>query len=244
MDADAALLLVRALRRRDDTLSDAEASRIRALRSQSRPFRRHQELVAMGQEATECCLVAEGFVARAVALSEGDRQICSIHVPGDFVDLHGLLLKVMDHSIVAMSPGRAVFIPHGELVELTRQSPHLTRLLWMLTVIDAAIQRTWIACLGRRSARHHLGHLICELYLRLEAVGLASDHRFPFPLTQTELADILGISPVHANRSVQQLRAKGLISWGNKSLRIDDFDELAAQSEFDPTYLNLARRRR
>lgn len=243
MELDATSLLIHTLLRRD-RLTDAEGGLIRAMKSRSKRFHRRQELVEMGSEPSTCCLIAEGLVARTVALSGGTRQICSIHVPGDFVDLHGLLLRVMDHSVVALSAGRAIFVPHEEVRKITRVSAHLTRMLWMLTAIDAAIQRAWIASLGRRSTVGHLAHLLCEIYLRLEAVKLAADSKFVLPLTQAELADVLGVSPVHANRSVQQLRGTGLITWARGTLHIRDFAALSALAEFDPVYLNLVQRAR
>lgn len=141
----------------------------------------------------------------------------------------------------ALGPCKAAFIDHEALVQLTLDHPHLNRLLWMTTTIDGAIQRAWITCLGRRSPRQHLAHLICEIYLRLEVVGLADDGVFSFPATQEELGDMLGLSTVHVNRTLQDLRSKGLVHWRGNIVTIDDFQRLAASAEFDPTYLHLRR---
>jgi CRP-like cAMP-binding protein len=114
-------------------------------------------------------------------------------------------------------------------------------MLWLATVIDAAIQRAWITCLGRRSAEQHMGHLLCELYKRLEAAGVASDNAFELPVTQAQLGDALGLSNVHVNRKLQELRSTGLVTWKDGRVIIHNFDALAKLSEFDPTYLNLQR---
>lgn len=222
-------------------VSPEERALVRGLEGSVRRFSRREELIVVGSRPVSSCLVTAGMAARVVGLADGSRQICSLHVPGDFVDLHGLLLKQMDHSVVTLTPGYAVYYPHEQLREITRRSPHLTRMLWLLTMIDAAIQRSWIASLGRRSAQAHLCHLLCELCLRLDVVGLAARHRFEFALKQGDLADVLGISTVHANRCVQQLRADKLIRWLDRSLEILDFRRLAEAAEFDPLYLNLHR---
>jgi CRP-like cAMP-binding protein len=115
----------------------------------------------------------------------------------------------------------------------------LSRLFWLTTTIDGAIQRTWITSMGRRSAGQQLAHLVCELYLRLEAAGVASEHKFGFPVTQSELGDVLGLSVVHVNRKLQELRALNLLTWQRQQVEILDFDRLANFCEFDPTYLSL-----
>jgi CRP-like cAMP-binding protein len=230
--------LVRALARRD-CLSSDERALIEKWSSRIREVPDDTELVAEGSHPTESCLILEGFAARCKYLDEGKRQLTAVHIAGDFVDLHSLLLKVMDHSVITLSRCRVALVPHDVLQATTSTSPHLGRLLWLSTVIDAAIQRAWITCMGRRSAHAHLAHLICELYLRLETVGLAKENTFEFPATQTEIADMVGLSTVHANRMVQELRARNLITWQRTIVTIKHFAKLAELAQFDPTYLNL-----
>lgn len=230
--------LLRYLQRRD-RLSLEEQALIEALPMRPHRFRRGEEIVAQGSRPLESCLIIEGFAARLLHMADGKRQITAVHIPGDFVDLHGLVLKVMDHSVAAISDCRAAFVPHTAIIQLAERSPHLGRLFWMSTTIDAAIQRAWIGNLGRRSAVMHLAHLICEMYLRLEAVGLAGGNCMGFPVTQAEMSDILGLSSVHVNRVAQELRRTGLITWARGEVTILDFDRLADFAEFDPTYLNL-----
>ena len=171
-------------------------------------------------------------------------ELTALHMAGDFVDLHALLLKVMDHSAVALTPCEAAFVPHTSLIALVEAAPHLGRLLWLSTVIDGAIERNWITSLGRRSAGVHLAHLICELFVRLETVGLSKGNSFDLPLTQTDIADIIGLSVVHTNRTIHDLRAAGLITWDRRVITIANQQRLRDFAEFDPTYLNLVKRPR
>ena len=234
---------LRSLERRD-SLSDDEIRIISELRGRPAVFAAGEELVIEGSRPRESCLVTAGFAARSQSLRSGERQITAVHVPGDFVDLHSMMLKIMDHSVIALGACKVAFIQHEKIKEVTERSPHLARMFWLSTTIDGAIQRTWITCLGRRSAEQHLAHLICELYVRLEVAGVASDLAFEFPVTQAQLGDVLGLSVVHVNRKLQELRAGGLVEWRDGKVKIRDFERLAELSEFDPTYLSLTRESR
>lgn len=224
-----------------DVVSAEEVALIEGLARRRRILRRGEELVSQHSQPSESCLVLSGFTAREVVLADGKRQITALHVPGDFVDLHALLLKIMDHSVIALTDCEAAYVPHRELLRVMACSPHLGRLFWLSTVIDGAIQRAWITSSGRRAASAHLGHLICELYLRLDAASLTEGGRFTFPVAQSELADALGFSLVHVNRTLQDLRATGFVAWKGSVVTILDFDGLARFSQFDPTYLNLVK---
>ncbi|PZN95349.1 MAG: Crp/Fnr family transcriptional regulator [Hyphomicrobiales bacterium] len=230
--------LVRSMELRD-MVSPEERGLIEGMTMRRRLLRKGEELVSQHSQPSESCIVLSGFTAREVVLDDGKRQITALHIPGDFVDLHAFLLKVMDHSVVALTDCEAAYVPHRELLRVIDRSAHLGRLFWLSTVIDGAIQRAWITSSGRRAATAHLGHLICELYLRLQAVDLARDGTFSFPVAQGELADALGFSLVHVNRTLQELRATGFVRWKGSTITILDFDGLAVLSQFDPTYLNL-----
>jgi len=234
---------LRSLERRD-ALNDEEVKIINELPARPAIFAAGEEIVGENTRQKESCLVTSGFAARSQSLRSGERQITAVHVPGDFVDLHSMMLKVMDHSVMALGPCKVAFISHEKIREATEKSAHLTRLFWLSTTIDGAIQRTWITCLGRRSAEQHLAHLICELYVRLEAAGIASDFVYEFPVTQVQLGDVLGLSVVHVNRKLQELRGAGLVEWRDGRVRIKDFERLAELAEFDPTYLSLRRESR
>lgn len=231
-------LLLRMLSRRD-TVSEAERERIASLPFREKAFAKGESIIASHSEPQESCLLLSGIAGREVLLEDGGRQITALQVAGDFVDLHGLVLKRMDHGVVALTDCRVAMISHGELIKLGEEVPHLMRLFWLSTLVDGAIQRNWTASMGRRDALSQLAHLICELYLRLEVVGLAEDGRMVLHLSQPVLADVLGLSAVHVNRTLQVLRRKGLIEWQGNGVTIHDFNKLAELSNFDRTYLNL-----
>jgi CRP-like cAMP-binding protein len=235
--------LIRTLTPRDD-LSANDVALLRSMPLRMAAFAKGEEIVAQDSEVSESCLVVAGWTGRAVYLESGKRQITALHIPGDFVDLHGFTLKYMDHSVIALTASQAAFVRHEELKRVTYSSPHLTRLLWMLTTIDGAVQRTTIASLGRRPALERLSHLLCELDCRLAVVGLAHEHRFDIPLIQEELADLLGLSVVHMNRTIQDLRKTGFVTWVGSKVAIHDFDKLAEFSGFDRRYLSLLKRER
>lgn len=230
--------LVEKLERRD-TLSDTEVAALEAVVGPPLIVPAQADIVSEHSRPTHSTLVIAGFSARYSNLADGGRQITALHIPGDFVDLHSLLMKQMDHGVVALTDCTIVQAPHERLREITERHPHLTRLLWLDTVIDAAIHREWIVAMGRRSGRGHLAHLICELYLRLSSVGLTQESRFALPLTQVVLGDALGLSTVHVNRLVAELRDDEILSWSNGQVEIHDWDRLAVIAEFDPTYLRL-----
>ncbi|WP_137113554.1 MULTISPECIES: Crp/Fnr family transcriptional regulator [Mesorhizobium] len=222
-----------------DSLTDSERETLERLPHRRHSFHRNEEMVETHTRPKESCIVLKGLAARAVYLKNGARQLTAVHVPGDFVDLHAFLLKFMDHSVIALGECDVAFVPHEQLLRISEEQPHLTRLFWMSTVIDAAIHRSWLTCIGRRSPEQHIAHLFCEVYLRLETVGAAKDMTFEFPVTQAEMADMLGLSVVHVNRTIQQLRAKGFVNWDGATVTIKDFARLSQFSEFDPTYLSL-----
>jgi CRP-like cAMP-binding protein len=232
--------LIRKLELRDQ-LSEDEKKVLRSVIGPPRPVPAHVALVREGDRPTESILLLEGYTARVVELSEGHRQITSLHVPGDFIDLHGFLIKTMDHGIVSLGPCQVSRVPHAELRRITEHYPHLARLLWLTTLIDTAIQRRWMAAIGRQSALSRLAHLLCETYVRQKEVLLHAEGSVYLPMTQSVLSDVLGVSPVHTNRIIQEMREGGLVEWRGSVVVIKDWDRLADLGEFDPAYLNRFR---
>jgi CRP-like cAMP-binding protein len=198
-----------------------------------------QDIVREGDRTTQCCLVVQGWTGRYRLLTRGRRQIFSFHIPGDIPDLESLHRPVMDHSVASLTKTMVALIPHENLRELTASHPGLASAFWRSTLVDGAIFRAWMLGLGRRSAFEHMAHLFCELYLKLRAVGLAGDGRYPLPITQVDLGDALGLSNVHVNRVLQVLRGQKLISLHSSTLVIEDWAALVRISEFDPAYLGL-----
>jgi CRP-like cAMP-binding protein len=198
-----------------------------------------QDIVREGSRPSESCLVIEGFTCRYKVTAEGKRQIFSFHTPGDIPDLQSLHLQRMDHSLMTMTPCKLAFIPHQSLTALMRRCPRVADVMWRDTLIDAAIFREWMIGMGRRSAYTRIAHVLCEVFVRLKAMGLANGHECELPLTQAELGDALGLSTVHVNRSLQELRGDGLIQLRGGSLTILNWEGLKTAGEFDPNYLHL-----
>lgn len=223
-----------------DVLSDEEKDVLERSFTRIRDFRADEDIVREGDRPTESCIILEGFAARYKVLPSGRRQISAIHISGDFVDLHSFLLKTMDHGVMTLAPTRCAFVPHANLKRITEEYPHLTRTLWLSTLIDSAIHRTWLTAMGRTSATAQMAHLICELHVRLGAVGQTNGNSFHLPITQEELGDALGLSTVHVNRVLTELRNGGIVQWqGGGAVTILDWDRLSEIAEFTPTYLSL-----
>jgi CRP-like cAMP-binding protein len=217
-----------------------EEAALAAAMSPPRTVPAGQTIIQQFSKPAESTLLLSGMIGRMVTLKGGTQQITALQVPGDFVDLHAFLLSRMDHSVVAMTECTVCSIPHAALRRLGDDYPRLARGLWYLTLVDASIHRHWLTVIGRRDALARTAHLICELYVRLRDVGLAEEEgAFLLPLTQAESGDVLSLSAVHVNRTIQELRARGLVSWDRRQVRVKDWDALAALAEFDPTYLQL-----
>ncbi len=220
-------------------LTEGEKRGILELPVHVREIRQDQDIMREGDRPTQCCLLIEGFIYRYQAMGDGRRQIMSLHIPGDIPDLLSLHLGVMDHSLGTLAPSRIGLVAHHDLRCLIRDQPRIGDALWRDTMIDAAVFRAWMTGIGRRSAYARIAHLFCEIITRMRAVGLARGHSVRLPLTQEEVGDALGLSTVHVNRVVQQLRADGLIVWEAKLLTTHDWNGLQEAGEFDPAYLHL-----
>ena len=204
-------------------------------------YRAHEDIVLEGVKQTESRLLIDGVACRYKALSDGRRQIMALHIAGDFVDLHSFTLKKLDHHIGSVTPTRFAVVPHDTLCTITETQPHLTRMLWLSTMLDAAIHREWMVSAGRRSALGQVAHLLCEMFVRSQVVALADGDRYPLPLTQEDMADACGLTPVHVNRTLQELRGTGAVEWQRGTVVVNDWPALQRIAEFDPAYLILDR---
>ncbi|WP_245435323.1 Crp/Fnr family transcriptional regulator [Microvirga calopogonii] len=223
------------------SLSDEEKQALVDLPMRIKVMEANCDIVRDRDKPSECCLVLSGLVCRYKILSDGRRQIMGFYIPGDIPDLQSLHLHVMDHSVGTLSTSSIALIPHENLRDLLGRYPNLAAALWRDTLIDAAIFREWMIGLGRRSAYQRIAHLLCELQVRMKAVGLASESGYELPLTQNELGDALGLSTVHVNRVLQDLRGEGVIVLRGGSLHIPDWEALQVAGDFDPAYLHLRR---
>ncbi|HWL03996.1 MAG TPA: Crp/Fnr family transcriptional regulator [Xanthobacteraceae bacterium] len=195
------------------------------------------DIIRDGERPTDSTVLLEGFACRYKLLSGGRRQILAFLIPGDICDLQLLVMDSMDHSVATLTPCRVASFPRKTIDHLCELSPALLRRLWRETVLDAAIHREWIASLGRRSPYERVAHLFCELTHRLQAIGAVREGRFEFPMTQADLGDAVGLSVVHVNRTLQQMRADGLITLRANVLTILDEARLKAAARFSGDFL-------
>jgi CRP-like cAMP-binding protein len=225
-----------------DTISAREEAAIRDA-VQDTITARAKSVVVRNHERLEASMILlSGIAARRKDMRDGRGLITELHVAGDFTDLHSFTLKYLDHDVVALTDCKFAIIPHERLEAITEKMPHLARVYWFATNLDAAIHREWELSLGRRDATARMAQLFCELYVRLRIVGLADNCSFDFPLTQETLAETLGLTAVHVNRTLQLLRSQGAVQVERSRVTIHDWQALQATAEFDPSYLYLDRR--
>jgi len=220
-------------------ISAAQEQAIRDSMSEVRTFTADQVIIRAREQVSHSMLLIDGWMGRVRDLANRDRQITELHISGDFADLHSFTLRWLDHSVVTFSPCKIALFPHEQLKRLTEEHPALMRALWFTTNLDAAIHREWVVSLGRRNAPERLSHMFCELHARLEVVGLVRQDSFAFPLTQEELGECAGLTGVHVNRTLQDVRGRGLIRLEHRKLSILDLPGLRQLAAFDPAYLHL-----
>jgi CRP-like cAMP-binding protein len=219
-------------------LSPEDRAAILALPTTRKTFGKDAYMVREGQQTTECNLLLRGFAYRQKLLTDGDRQIISIHIPTEFIDLQNGILGTADHNVQSLNRSEIAAVPRSALMELADKRPAARLAMWIDTLIDSSIFREWVVNVGRRDSRTRIAHLLCELALRLERTGQGRDGMFDFPLTQEQLADATGLTAVHTNRTLQSLRRDGLIQLSNGILRVLDWDKLREVGEFDELYLH------
>ena len=220
------------------SLSDQERQAVRGMALTVRQVDENQDLAREGDHPSHCSLLLEGFACRYKMLESGQRQIMAFHVPTDLCDLSSLLLGRRDHSIGTLTPVKVALIPHATILGWTRSHPGLGCLLWRATLIDASVSREWVVNVGRRTAYQRTAHLLCELMLQMRAAGLARGSACDMPFTQLELADALGLTAVHVNRTLQWLRGEGLVELGGGILQVRNWRELKQAAGFDAAYLH------
>ena len=225
-----------------DGLTDEDRATLERLCDHAQQVAADKDLTCEGDRPENVHLVLDGFAARYKLLADGKRQIMAVLLPGDFCDLHVAILREMDHSIMTLTPCTIVTIPRATIIELTENHPRINRALWWSTLVDEGVLREWLVNLGQRQAEERMAHFFCEMLVRLQTVGLADESSYALPLTQAELGDIFGISSVHVNRALQDLRKADLIILKNRRLEIPDVDRLKAYSGFRPNYLHLSSR--
>lgn len=221
-------------------LTETERGRLARITARTRQVGPRQDIVREGDAPDVVRLVLDGMACRYKSLSNGGRSIVALLLPGDFCDLHVAVLGEMDHAIATFTPCTVAEIPRATIDELTGRHPNIARALWWATLVDEGVLREWLINMSTRRAEQRTAHLFCELLVRLRAVGLADEDGYDLSLTQQELADVLALSTVHMNRTLQSLREHDLIVLRDRRLTIPNVARLSAYAEFKPGYLRLA----
>ena len=230
------------LRRRLETrapLEEGDRQALAALPYQEKTLEPAAYLVREGEPPVTCSLILTGFAYRHKVTASGERQILSVHMRGELTDLQNSFLGVADHNVQALTRVEVATVPVQAIQAVVLERPRLARALWIDTLVDAAIFREWIVNVGRRDARSRLAHLLCEFALRLREAGLGEDTRYELPMTQEQLADCTGLTPVHVNRVLKLLGQEGLIERDRRAVAIVDWDALRRVGDFSSRYLHL-----
>jgi len=229
--------LVKRLRTSTD-LSEEDIKAIQALPIRVKEYAAEQTVVRDGQRPTECCLIVDGFCLRSKTITSGRRQILSIHIAGEIPDLMSLYLEVMDHDLMTLTPCTLGFISHQAMRQLYRRQTNVGEIFWRDTLIDAAMFREWIVNVGQRPAPARLANVIVELRERLRAIGKVTGNSFDMPLTQEQIGEALGITGVHANRVIKQMRQDGILELSRGRVTVFDEFRLMELADFDNRYLH------
>lgn len=211
----------------------------RAVGDRVRRFGPRVDIVREGEKPKDVHLILSGWAYRYKQLEDGRRQVVAFFLPGDICDVNVFILREMDHSIGTITAVTVADLSRDFFEEVAAGHPRIVTALWWETLVNAAIQREWTMNLGQRTALERTAHLLCEIWLRLRLAGLTRGDSCDFPLTQADLADATGLSKVHVNRTLQELRAEGLIVLKGKTLSVPSLDRLMRAGLFNPNYLHM-----
>lgn len=198
-----------------------------------------RDIMREGEQPCSVNIIVDGWAIRYKMLEDGRRQIFAFLIPGDICDHDIFILKELDHTIAALTSVTLAQVPGETLEEIARKNPRLGRAFLWDMLVQLAIQREWTVNIGQRSALERIAHLICELYMRLGAAGLCLEGSCNIPITQTDLSEATGITPVHVNRTLQELRSHRLIEWKGREVHVPDMDALKRLAMFNDNYLHL-----
>jgi CRP-like cAMP-binding protein len=230
-------LMIRRLERRAP-LADRDRRALLGLPHNVRRLAPGGHVVRDGDSPEYCALLLSGFAYRYKLTGEGGRQIISLHMAGEWVDLQHMFLGIADTSVQTLTEAEIAFIPRAAIEALVLSNTAVARALWIDTLIDSSIFREWVVNVGRRDSRARVAHILCEFSLRLEAAGLAKDHVYELPMTQEQLADAVGLTSVHVNRVLKQLGEEGLIDRDRRTIRIVDWKRMRDAGDFNERYLH------
>ncbi|HEX8300783.1 Crp/Fnr family transcriptional regulator [Sphingomonas sp.] len=231
-------LLVRNLQLRSE-LSGEDCAAILALPTFVRTLEAGTYLVREAEPVVNCAVLMSGFAYRHKLTGDGTRQIVSLHIPGDALDFQNLFLDVSDHNVQMLTRGDVAYIPRTDVQQLTRSNTSIAHAILVKILVEASVFREWVLNVGRRDARTRVAHLLCELGVRLDAEGLAEEYGYELPMTQEQLGDAVGLTPVHVNRTLKTLEREGLISRTKRSVGFPNWSALRSAGDFNQRYLHL-----
>jgi CRP-like cAMP-binding protein len=220
-------------------LTDNDKKAVLALPYTKRFLSAGQHIVWDGDKPQYATLLLSGFAYRHKVAGNGGRQIMSIHMKGDIVDLQNSLLGLADHNVQMLTNGEVALIPVAAVLELSFDYPNIGQAMWYETLVDGSIFREWLLNVGRRDARTRIGHLLCEFAMRMEMAGLGNQVEYEIPITQEQLADAVSLTPVHVNRTLMAMEKDGLIRRNKRVIHIIDWKEMAKVADFQPRYLHI-----
>ena len=221
------------------TLSAEERAAILALPRIVQTLLPGENLIREGDRPTHCGQILRGFAFRHKIVGDGARQILALQLPGDLVDLQNIIVEKSDHTVQALTHAEVALMPRVALQDLAFSHPAMGKALLMEMVIESSISREWIANIGRRPGLVRVAHLLCEFAVRLQLAGLGTSSEYVLPMTQEQLADTVGLTPIHINRLIRELDERRLIKRDKRALVILDWHSLARVADFDPAYLHL-----
>jgi CRP-like cAMP-binding protein len=220
-------------------LEDQDRSVVEFWGANARAVAARRPIVREGERSDDVSLLLTGWAYRSVTLANGKRQIIGLLLPGDLCDAHPFVSRRADHAVATLSNATVATIPRQAFIKSIEWHPRLTRALWLSTSVNDGISRRWLINFGLLDAFTRAAHLFCELWVRAGVVGMTQDGVLPVPLTQTQLAELIGVTPVHANRTLKLLRQRNLIRVESKRLVIEEIDRLMEVASFDPAYLQM-----
>lgn len=220
-------------------LDDADREAILNLPVTRRRLEANQYLVWDGDRPQQTCLLLSGFAVRHKEAGNGGRQIMSIHMKGDILDLQNSLLGIADHNVQMLTSGEIAMIPVENMREIAFSHPSVGLAMWYETLVEGSIFREWLVNIGRRDARTRIAHLLCEIGLRMQVAGLADHTSYELPITQEQLADSVALTSVHVNRTLMKLEEEGLITRTKREITVIDWNRLIKAADFEPRYLHF-----
>lgn len=223
------------------SLSDEDREAVRALPYKLRTLDPATYIVREGDAPRICSVLISGFAFRQKLTGDGTRQIIALHIPGEALDFQNLYLGISDHNVQMLTRGSVADVPMSAFREIADLRRNVGRAILITTLVDASIFREWVLNVGRRDARTRIAHVLCEFAVRLEAYGLDKDHGYELPMTQEQLADVTGLTPVHVNRVLKSLDADGLIVRNRRNISFPDWRRLREEADFNERYLHLKR---